>query len=629
MERWVDANRTYILGELARVRAAIEAARSGARQDPQPPSPIAPDLVDRAPTIVQLCRAFKLSAFERDVVLACVASELGPDLAQRPGLGRPSLALAMAAFAGGDAGVLAPSAPLRRHRIVDVEPGPLAGAALVVDERIVHFLLGQVTLDARLAMWLREVCAPTEDASEIAPNVRSACERARGPLVVGLHGGGERERRATALAVSRALGRRLYRIRGEDLPADPIARHTFRVIWERELLLQPVALLVELDHDAPIETTRAATALLHDLEGLAFVSTRTPIAISRPSYVGFELPTPARELRIARLRHMLGDRAAELDDAIEHVVTQFVLGTDALERACLAIDAGSGPLRERLWTAAREQARPRLDDIARRIQPLSSWDDLVVPPDTRTTLDALAGHIRHRATVYERWGFGARANRGLGTGALFAGASGTGKTLAAEILAREAGLDLYHIDLSQIVNKYVGETEKNLRRVFDAAEDSGAILLFDEADSLFGKRGDVEKGTDRYANLEVSYLLQRMEAYRGLAILTTNQRDSIDGAFLRRLRFVITFPFPDASLRAALWRRAIPSSAPCAQIDLKQLARLQLAGGNIRNVAVNAAFLAAERGESISMRHLLAASREEFVKIERPFPESEVRGWLS
>jgi SpoVK/Ycf46/Vps4 family AAA+-type ATPase len=215
------------------------------------------------------------------------------------------------------------------------------------------------------------------------------------------------------------------------------------------------------------------------------------------------------------------------------------------------------------------------------------------------------------------WGFGAKAQRGLGTGALFAGASGIGKTFAAEVLAHEVRLDLYHLDLSQLVNKYIGETERNLRRVFDAAEDSGAILLFDEADSLFGKRGEVDKGTDRYANLEVSYLLQRMEQYRGLAILTTNQRDAIDNAFVRRLRFIVRFPFPDVAERLGMWQSEFPAQAPSRGIDASKLARLKLPGGNIRSIALNAAYLAAESGEPISMRHLLNASRAEFAKIER------------
>jgi hypothetical protein len=630
MERWAEANWTYVRGEIGRVAAAIEGALSGKAAPVPAPTQIPRELVERAPAIVRLCQAFELGAFERDVVLACAGGELDAEFARRTGLVRPSLGLALAAFPGGHVGVLAASAPLRRYRIVEpLDGSPLVAAPLVLDDRIAQFIAGSDGLDARLARSLREVVVAIDDASEIVPQVRAACELAGETLVVGLSEGGERERQATALAVCRGLGRRLFRVRSSDLPVDAPTRHLVRTLWERELRLQPLALLVEIEHDAPPEAVRTASALVHDLEGLAFMSARTPIAITRTSYVAFELPRPPRAQRVAHLRRMLGERAAAAGPLVERIATQFVLGSDALARACLSVESGAGPLEDRLWAACREQARPRLDDVARRIDPKAGWDDLVVPAETLVTLKALAAHIRHSAQVYEEWGFGAKANRGLGTGALFAGTSGTGKTLAAEILAGEAQLDLYHIDLSQIVNKYVGETEKNLRRVFDAAEDSGAILLFDEADSLFGKRGDVEKGTDRYANLEVSYLLQRMEAYRGLAILTTNQRDAIDSAFLRRLRFVISFPFPDAPLRVALWQRAFPASAPCAGIDVHRLARLQLPGGNIRNVAINAAFLAAERGEAISMRHVLSASRSEFQKIERPFPEIEVQGWLS
>ena len=205
-------------------------------------------------------------------------------------------------------------------------------------------------------------------------------------------------------------------------------------------------------------------------------------------------------------------------------------------------------------------------------------------------------HVRQRAKVYDAWGFGAARARGLGISALFAGPSGTGKTMAGEVLANELNLDLYRIDLSQVVNKYIGETEKNLRRVFDAAEEGGAILLFDEADALFGKRSEVKDSHDRYANIEISYLLQRMEAYRGLAILTTNMKSALDTAFLRRLRFVVQFPFPDAAQRAEIWRRVFPAPTPTEGLDFAQLARLQVAGGNIRNMALNAAFLAAEAG---------------------------------
>ena len=218
--------------------------------------------------------------------------------------------------------------------------------------------------------------------------------------------------------------------------------------------------------------------------------------------------------------------------------------------------------------------------------------------------------------------------RGLGVSALFTGPSGTGKTMAAEVLANELRLDLYRIDLSQVVSKYIGETEKNLRRVFDAAEEGGAILLFDEADALFGKRSEVKDSHDRYANIEISYLLQRMEAYRGLAILTTNMKEALDPAFLRRIRFVVQFPFPDAGQRAEIWRRIFPAAAPTADLSVDRLARLNVAGGNIRNIALYAAFLAAEAGEPVRMAHLLAAARAEYAKLERPLTEAEIGGWV-
>jgi SpoVK/Ycf46/Vps4 family AAA+-type ATPase len=229
--------------------------------------------------------------------------------------------------------------------------------------------------------------------------------------------------------------------------------------------------------------------------------------------------------------------------------------------------------------------------------------------------------------VYDEWGFGA-ATRGLGISALFAGVSGTGKTMAAEVLATELRLDLYRIDLSQVVSKYIGETEKNLRRVFDAAEEGGVILLFDEADALFGRRSEVKDSHDRYANIEVSYLLQRMEAYRGLAILTTNQRGALDQAFVRRLRFIVEFPFPDAAGRAEIWRRAFPAAAPTEGLEVLKLARLNVAGGNIRNIALNAAFLAADAGRSVTPGDVLSAARSEYSKMDKALTDAEVRDWV-
>ena len=234
---------------------------------------------------------------------------------------------------------------------------------------------------------------------------------------------------------------------------------------------------------------------------------------------------------------------------------------------------------EDLWQACREQVGWQLGRLAQRLTPCYTWDDIVLPDDLMRQLREIADQVAARPQVYESWGFGARLPRGRGISALFSGPSGTGKTMAAEILANHLQLDLYRIDLAGVVSKYIGETEKNLRNVFDAAEQSGAILFFDEADALFGKRSEVKDSHDRYANIEVNYLLQRMEDYRGLAILCTNRRAALDRAFLRRLRFLVEFPFPDGENRCRIWQKVFPPQAPLASLDLEALSRLEISRG--------------------------------------------------
>ena len=284
--------------------------------------------------------------------------------------------------------------------------------------------------------------------------------------------------------------------------------------------------------------------------------------------------------------------------------------------------------KEELWNACRVEGRSRLEGLAQRIEPVATWDDLVLLEKDREMLRRIALHVRQRTTVYESWGFTAKSSRGLGISALFAGASGTGKTMAAEVLAHTLRLDLFRVDLSQVISKYIGETEKNLSRIFDAADEGAAILLFDEADALFGKRSEVKDSHDRYANVEVSYLLQRMETYRGLAILTTNRKNALDHAFLRRIRFVVDFPFPEAVQRAEIWRRAFPLRTPTEGLHIDRLARLRVSGGNIHNIAMGAAFLAADAQQPVRMEHLLSAARNEFAKLETPLTDAEVAGWV-
>jgi SpoVK/Ycf46/Vps4 family AAA+-type ATPase len=317
----------------------------------------------------------------------------------------------------------------------------------------------------------------------------------------------------------------------------------------------------------------------------------------------------------------------------EALVAQFRLNAAGIRAACAEAlgrmegNGGGHDLTALLWSACRTLARPRLDDLAQRIEAKATWEDLVLGPEQLARLREIAVQVRQRFRVYETWGFAAHSSRGLGISALFSGVSGTGKTMAAEVLVRELDLDLFRIDLASVVSKYIGETEKNLGRIFTAAEEGGAVLLFDEADALFGKRSEVRDSHDRYANVEVSYLLQRMETYRGLSILTTNLKENLDPAFLRRIGTMVDFPFPDQSQRAAIWNRVFPPQTPTEKLEFDKLARLNVTGGHIRNMALHAAFLAADAGEPVRMCHLRAAARRELTKLGRSLAEAEAQGW--
>ena len=316
----------------------------------------------------------------------------------------------------------------------------------------------------------------------------------------------------------------------------------------------------------------------------------------------------------------------------ERLATAFPLPLDALQdavRLAAASPTAGQPGRQfaALWSASRRIASPDLPRFARRIEPVFRLDDVVLPADRHAQLAEIVSHVLHASKVLKTWGFDAQLPYGGGVAALFTGPSGTGKTMAAQAIARELGTDAYVVDLSRVVSKWIGETEKNLADVFDAAERTQAVLLFDEADALFGKRSEVKDAHDRYANIEVAYLLQRMEAFSGLAILTTNFRQNLDQAFLRRLRFVVEFPKPHAEAREAIWRKCLPAAAPVGPgVDVRFLARrLELTGGNIRQITLRAAFAAAaENAATIEMRHVITATRAELSKLGMTSAEREL-----
>jgi AAA+ superfamily predicted ATPase len=441
-----------------------------------------------------------------------------------------------------------------------------------------------------------------------------------------------------AASVCDQLSLNLCTMQAAAIPENARERAELIHIWNRESALHANALLIDCEDQDQNDAARnhQISHFCNSIHGTIFISSRQWSPRSMRPLITFEIEKPALKEQFSLWKNKLN--GATKDGEIKHIVSQFNLGAHNIKLAAARITArepGSKKskkskqesMAEHLWQTCCELTRPRLDDLARRIRSTAGWEDLILPEFQKNILKEIAAHVRHQNKVYNEWGFAAKSSRGLGISALFAGESGTGKTLASEVLANELHLDLYKIDLSQVVNKYIGETEKNLKKIFDAAEDGGAVLLFDEADALFGKRSEVKDSHDRYANIEVSYLLQRMEEYRGLAILTSNMKSALDTAFLRRIRFIVQFPFPDATQREKIWQKIFPDDTPVKELDFQKLGKLSVAGGNIRNIAMNAAFIAAENNDPVMMAHIARAAKSEYTKIEKPLSNAEIRNW--
>ncbi len=628
---WTESNQLHLAAEFQRLKERLgiqPQAEPGAATPAKAESTRSGQAAQNPPALDTLARLFALSPFEREILLLTAGVEMDSVLAER--CPRVTFGLAMGTLREPHWSALTPSRPLRRFRLIDVEAGRgLTSAHLRIDERILHYLAGLNLPDPRLQPMIKD--SPFRDW--IAEEHRAVAVQALRVLQSGAqtlpvlqfcgddaHG----QEDAAALAASEA-GFQLFSVWAEDLPQIGPDLDQFALLWEREAVLLPGALLIHCGNAA---SSASARHLAERLPGVVVLAMREPVQMNR-AVLRFDInkPAPAEQRRL--WRSSLSDSAASLNGVLDSLAEQFRFSARSIRSAgaSMSSDKAAADAGE-LWNVCRSLARPRLENLAQRLVATAGWDDLVLPDAQLEALRHLSSQVRHRMKVYETWGFSAKGRRGLGVTALFAGESGTGKTLAAEVLAHELALDLYRIDLSAVVSKYIGETEKNLKQVFDAAEEGGALLLFDEADALFGKRGDVKDSHDRYANIEVGYLLQRMESYQGLAILTTNIKSALDKAFQRRLRFTVHFPFPDAGQREAIWRRIFPAATPTQDLDARKLAQLKVAGGNIRNIALNAAFLAAAGGGPVTMKHVLEASSLEAEKLERPVSEAEIRGWV-
>ena len=580
---------------------------------------------DEPSRLSHLVDVFGLSPFDRFVVALCLAPELDRRyeriyayLQDDVQATAPTVALALTLFCDGvEEQVIARTlfqrtAPLSRWLLADTPGATSLSRPLRLAPRVASWLLGDDTLDdvlrlpAPAARWLntrtRDPVWTAEQQEQLAHLASPDAGEAMLCVITGQTGSG---RTSFAESVCRARGVALLVCESAFLTEERVTS-----IF-RELRLYGAALFL-----AGAVPPEVAPLLAYELEcWLGPVFTTEPF-VTRRRRITIAFGVPAENVR-----RQLWLRHADAPESAARLAARFRFLPGDIEAAAALAESGS---EVELAAACRQVSSRNLVSFAVKVPLRRGWDDLVLPKAHLEQLAELAGHVRHQGRVYEEWGFHAKVSPGRGIVALFSGPSGTGKTLSAEVVARDLGIDLYRIDLASLISKYIGETEKNLARVFDEGERSAGILFFDEADAVFGKRSEVKDAHDRYANIETSYLLQRIEDYPGLVILATNMGRNIDSAFQRRMSFVIDFPLPDATHRRRIWRGVFPAAAPIDGIDFDFLSeRFALSGGHIRNVAVAAAFRAAGNGGTIGMEHVLLSLKREYQKMGKVCERSE------
>ncbi|HUJ10365.1 MAG TPA: AAA family ATPase [Verrucomicrobiae bacterium] len=626
--------------------------------------------------------AFGLNWFEQQCLLLCLAPEidrkydkvyafLQDDVTRK----RPGIDLALKLFCVTPQekvearSSFAAGAPLLKHHLIEISepsldsPSPLLSKFLKLDDRVAAFILGSDQIDLRLAS-LAHVTAPQmgwddlilDDHSKQAASdfVRSnalAATAGYGKPVMHLHAPAGAGKRTFAECVCRDLGLSLLCANTSKMIGHTLSFEEVLRLLCREATLQRAALCLD-NFDALVSGDVSANDALRSLFAVAaehpdtewFLLGETPwrprgLDAERP-FLSMAIATPGASTRQELWnRYLNGSVAPDAKPEVTAVAGKFRLNPGQVRNAVqTAMDLARsraddhGVIRTQdLYAACRLQSNQKLNGLARKIDPKHTWSDIVLPEDSLAQLREICQRVEHRDRVLEQWGFDCKLSMGKGVNALFAGPSGTGKTMAAEVIANSLGLELYKIDLSQIVSKYIGETEKNLSAVFAAAENSNSVLALDECEAILGKRSEVRDSHDRYANIEISYLLQKMEEYEGVSILTTNLLANLDDAFVRRLAFTVHFPFPDETFRQRIWAGIWPEQTPRAgDLDLGFLARqFKLSGGNIRNIALAASFLAAEDGGIVTMAHVLQATRREFQKMGKALAVEETNAGRS
>ena len=573
----------------------------GASDQPDLDAGLAPLTAMGPVGLATLFERFSLKGLERDVFLLIAAPELGAkaaaEIARHPLAlrGRTTPALLVHVLGPSALATLGSGALLHQAALINLEPGPgLSQRAVSLDASVVQFIHGAAQPAEMLAHGLVRLGLAEGDGTTLARALRDARAHPQIPLVH-LRSPNKMEAERLAAAAFASLGLQGFAL---DLDTADMARSQMAACLNRDLVLLEAGVVIRADDAGCAIADQIMAPVV--LWGDAALNTRRPVA---------EVAAPPEP---------------------DVFAGGLAMSASVRQDAQVTYDLGLAPS---VWTTAQARAARKLDGLAQPIKPQATWDDLVLPEAQTAQLRQLSAFQTHRETVLENWGFRAKSARGLGLAALFAGPSGTGKTMAAEIVACELGppgegLGLYRVDLSAIVSKYIGETEKNIARIFDAAENAGVVLIFDEGEALFGKRTtDVKDSLDRHSNTETAYLLQRLEAYTGCAIVTTNLKTTVDEAFLRRFRMVVDFPFPDAALREQIWRVIFPRQTPLGALDYPALGKLAVSGGFIRSIALSAAFLAAADDTSVGMAHIGRAARQEFGKIGKPLPDAQLRAF--
>jgi AAA+ superfamily predicted ATPase len=631
---WIEQNQKFLVASINQIKGLLKEYIAGF-SDKSTISfeqiPFPEENMVHPPAIQAICNLFNLTPFERSVLLLCAGVELDGEVAQlcsnaqrNPRWSYPTFGLALAAFPNADWSALLPKSPLRRFRLVSFcsdSSIPIASRPLHIEERVLHYLTGISYLEKSLQLILRQV----RDVVSLADSQKLLIDRillvwksAKEELSqIQLLGDEEEVKVAVAKQACAKIGLGLWFMPSELMPSKSDDWERFVELWSREPALLGAGLYVSAE-DVEYLMQKHILRYLEFIPGPIFVGLKRRVSIYGRSEVSIEVKKPEKTEQVKMWKCCLGDMVDNLSYPVSRLANQFTFGHSSILNICTeALDEmkNGADLSEALWKTSRRISRQRVPNFAQHHDSTVELNDLVLPEHEKKILNEIAIRIEQRHKVFDEWGFKTGTQRGLGITALFSGPSGTGKTLAAEALANKLQLDLFHIDLSAVVSKYIGETEKALRQLFDAAEEGGGILFFDEADALFGRRSEVKDSHDRYANIEINYLLQRMENCKSLAVLAIERQSTLDPAFIRRIQFVVNFPFPDEEARVEMWRRIFPKNTPVESLDINRLAKLKITGGQIRNIALDASFSAANAGVSVNMMHVRKAVQAAYEKL--------------